>query len=346
MMKQILLSICIVFLSVATEAQTQKLASATDTFVLVIHGGAGGIRRGAISKEREQVYINGLKTALAVGYNVLVRGGSAIDAVEKVIMTLENDSNFNAGKGAVVAYNGVNELDASIMDGATLNAGAVAGVTTIRNPIHAARMVMEKSPHVMLARKGAEMFAERVGCSMVAPSYFKTYSNQKMWEGNRAKERNNEKEKGKSSLKQPENVDEKYGTVGAVALDIHGNIAAGTSTGGMSMKKYARIGDSPIIGAGTYADNNSCGVSCTGWGEYYIRLALAKAVCDRVELAGMTVEQAAKEMIHDKLEKLGGDGGIIALDKHGNVSIEFNTVGMHRAYIKWNGETEVAIYKD
>lgn len=344
-MKLILLSVLAICLSLSTHAQSQQLASATDTFAIVIHGGAGGLRKGSLSKEKEQAYLNGLKTALAVGYNILVRGGTALDAVEKVIMTLENDSNFNAGKGAVVAYNGNNELDASIMDGATLNAGAVAGVTTIRNPIHAARMVMEKSPHVLLAREGAEMFAKGEGCPMVAPSYFKTHANQKKWEARR-KEQQSKKDKGKSSLKQPENVDEKYGTVGAVALDIHGNIAAGTSTGGMSMKKYARIGDSPIIGAGTYADNNSCGVSCTGWGEYYIRLALAKAVCDRVELAGMTVDDATKEMIHDKLEKLGGDGGVITLDRKGNISMQFNTVSMLRAYIKWNGETQVAIYKD
>ncbi len=346
-MKRLLLTILGLLTMYYSFAQSQKIASSKDTFVLVIHGGAGGLRKGTLSKEKEQAYINGLKTALAVGYNILLRGGTALDAVERVIMTLENDSLFNAGKGAVIAHNGRNELDASIMDGKTLNAGAVAGVTTVRNPIHAARMVMEKSKHVMLAREGAEEFARSVDCQMVKPEYFQTHHHLSRWKKRIKQEKaKDDLKKKKSSLKQPNNWDGKYGTVGAVALDIHGNLAAGTSTGGMSMKKYGRIGDSPIIGAGTYADNNSCAVSCTGWGEYYIRLALAKAVCDRVELAGMSVEDAVKEMIHNKLENLGGDGGIIALDKHGNISIEFNTAGMHRAYIKWNGEPYVSIYKD
>lgn len=324
----------------------QKFTSATDTFVLVVHGGAGGLRRGQLSPEREQMYINGLNRALAVGYNILARGGTAIDAVERVIMTLENDSMFNAGKGAVFADNGMNELDASIMDGKTLNAGAVAGVTTVKNPILAARYVMEKSPHVMLAGKGAEQFAKLNGCSIVKPEYFWTTRTRNSYINQHKKKNNGVDKSKKSMLLQPNNHDEKYGTVGAVALDVHGNLAAGTSTGGMSNKKYGRIGDSPIIGAGTYADNNSCAVSCTGWGEYYIRLALAKSVCDRVELAGMSVNEAVNEMIYDKLQNLGGDGGIIAVDKHGNISIEFNTAGMNRAYIKWNGEKQVLLYKD
>lgn len=326
----------------------QKFTSANDTFVLVIHGGAGGLRRGQLSPEKEQLYIDGLNRALAVGYNILARGGTAMDAVERVIMTLENDSMFNAGKGAVLADNGMNELDASIMDGRTLNAGAVAGVTTVKNPIMAARYVMEKSDHVMLSGKGAELFAELNGCSIVKPEYFRTTGNwQRYLNTHKPDTSNNGVDKGKKSmLRQPNNHDEKYGTVGAVALDVHGNLAAGTSTGGMSNKKYGRIGDSPIIGAGTYADNNSCAVSCTGWGEYYIRLVLAKSVCDRVELAGMSLNDAVNEMIYDKLQNLGGDGGIIAVDKHGNISIAFNTAGMNRAYIKWNGEKQVLLYKD
>lgn len=326
----------------------QKFTSANDTFVLVIHGGAGGLRRGQLSPEKEQLYIDGLNRALAVGYNILARGGTAMDAVERVIMTLENDSMFNAGKGAVLADNGMNELDASIMDGRTLNAGAVAGVTTVKNPIVAARYVMEKSDHVMLSGKGAELFAELNGCSIVKPEYFRTTANWLRYLNTHQPDTtNNGVDKGKKSmLLQPNNQDEKYGTVGAVALDVHGNLAAGTSTGGMSNKKYGRIGDSPIIGAGTYADNNSCAVSCTGWGEYYIRLVLAKSVCDRVELAGMSLNDAVNEMIYDKLQNLGGDGGIIAVDKHGNISIAFNTAGMNRAYIKWNGEKQVLLYKD
>lgn len=344
MKRPLILLIALIF-TLDCSAQ-QKFTSATDTFVLVIHGGAGSLRRGQLSPEREQMYLNGLNRAIAVGYNILARGGTAMDAVERVIMTLENDSIFNAGKGAVFADNGMNELDASIMDGKTLNAGAVAGVTTVKNPILAARYVMEKSPHVMLAREGAEQFAQLNGCSIVKPEYFWTTSTRNSYI-NQHKKKDNGVDKGKKSmLLQPNNQDEKYGTVGAVALDVHGNLAAGTSTGGMSNKKYGRIGDSPIIGAGTYADNNSCAVSCTGWGEYYIRLALAKSVCDRVELAGMSVNEAVNEMIYDKLQNLGGDGGIIAVDKHGNISIEFNTAGMNRAYIKWNGEKQVLLYKD
>lgn len=338
----------IALLATLDSSAQQKFTSANDTFVLVIHGGAGGQRRGQLSPEREKMYIDGLNRALAVGYNILARGGTAMDAVERVIMTMENDSMFNAGRGAVLADNGMNELDASIMDGRTLNAGAVAGVTTVKNPIMAARYVMEKSDHVMLSGKGAELFAELNGCSIVNPEYFRTTSNWLRYlNSHKTDTSKNGVDKGKKSmLLQPNNHDEKYGTVGAVALDVHGNLAAGTSTGGMSNKKYGRIGDSPIIGAGTYADNNSCAVSCTGWGEYYIRLVLAKSVCDRVELAGMSLNDAVNEMIYDKLEHLGGDGGIIAVDKKGNISIEFNTAGMNRAYIKWNGEKEVLLYKD
>jgi len=252
---------------------------------------------------------------------------------------LENDSMFNAGKGAVYAANGIIELDASIMDGSNLNAGAVAGITTVKNPITAARKVMEQSGHVMLARHGAEMFAEQQGCEIVPQSYFWTDKTRRSYRS--SKEGNSKK----SYLGQPGNVDEKYGTVGAVALDKQGNLAAGTSTGGMTNKKFARIGDSPIIGAGTYADNNSCAVSCTGWGEYFIRLGMAKAIADRVELLHMPVDDAAKLMIHDKLQNMGATGGVIALDKNCNISLQFNTDGMHRAWKKSTGESGVELYK-
>lgn len=309
-------------------------------YVLVVHGGAGSMSRQHLRKEVELLYRQGLQHALDAGEEVLKNGGSAVDAVQAAIMVLEDDSMFNAGRGAVFAANGMNELDASIMDGSDLNAGAVAGVTTIRNPILAARMVMDKSEHVMLARKGAEMFAEKNGCEIVKPSYFRTKRSRAAFERNR-KNRNK-----KSMLGQPANTDEKYGTVGAVALDIHGNLAAGTSTGGMSGKRFARIGDSPVIGAGTYADNNSCAVSCTGWGEYFIRLAMAKAICDRVELQGLSLVDATKLMIHRKLQDMGATGGVIAVDKNGNISIEFNTTGMNRAWLKSDGERGVALFKD
>ena len=298
------------------------------------------MKKGSISATDEALFRQGLQRALDAGNEILAKGGMAIDAVQKAIMVLEDDSMFNAGKGAVFAANGLNELDASIMDGSNLAAGAVAGVTTIKNPILAARLVMDKSGHVMLAGKGAEEFAAANGCEIVKPSYFGTTKT-------RASLKQEKENKGKkSSLGQPGNTDEKYGTVGAVALDKHGNLAAGTSTGGMSGKKYNRIGDSPIIGAGTYADNNSCAVSCTGWGEYFIRLGMAKAVCDRVELLNMPLEEATKTMIHDKLQSMGATGGLIAVDKKGNISLQFNTAGMHRAWIKWNGEKGVELFRD
>ena len=312
---------------------------AQEPFALVIHGGAGTIRPGMISAADEALYKQGLQKALDAGYAVLEKGGTAVDAVQVAIVTLENDSMFNAGRGAVYAANGMIELDASIMDGSNLNAGAVAGVTTIKNPIIAARKVMEQSGHVMLARHGAEMFAEQNGCEIVAQSYFWTTKRRNNYE------KQNEDRGKKSYLGQPGNVDEKYGTVGAVALDKQGNLAAGTSTGGMTNKKFARIGDSPIIGAGTYADNNSCAVSCTGWGEYFIRLSMAKAIADRVELLNMQVDNAAKQMIHDKLQNMGATGGVIALDKNGNISLQFNTDGMHRAWKKSTGESGVELYK-
>lgn len=316
----------------------QNLPSAKNPYALVIHGGAGGLRKGQISADKEVQYKNSLKAALQAGYAILEKGGLAIDAIQAAINVLEDDSLFNAGKGAVFADNGMNELDASIMDGSDLNAGAVAGVTTVKNPISAARMVMEKSEHVMLSGRGAEVFVEKAGCEIVHPSYFSTQKS-------KAKFKQAKENKGKKSmLGQPGNVDDKYGTVGAVALDKHGNLAAGTSTGGMSGKKYNRIGDSPIIGAGTYADNNSCAVSCTGWGEYFIRLGMAKAICDRVELVHMPVDEAARLMIHDKLDSMKATGGIIAIDKLANISIQFNTTGMHRAWMKSDGEHGVEIY--
>lgn len=308
-------------------------------YILVVHGGAGTITKGNVSAAEEALYKKGLQNALNAGEAVLKKGGAAIDAVQAAITVLEDDSMFNAGKGAVFAANGMNELDASIMNGKDLNAGAVAGVTNIKNPITAARAVMDRSEHVLMAREGAEEFAEKNGCETVKPSYFKTTRSYNTYEKVKAKQ------KGKSYLEQPGNYDEKYGTVGAVALDMNGNLAAGTSTGGMTNKKFGRIGDSPLIGAGTYADNNSCGVSCTGWGEYFIRLGMAKTICDMVELKTHSLEEAVNVMIHEKLQSMGATGGVIVIDKEGNISITFNTPGMHRGWVKSTGERGVEIYE-
>jgi beta-aspartyl-peptidase (threonine type) len=288
-----------------------------------------------------------LQNALNTGNDVLKKGGTALDAVEATIKILEDDSLFNAGKGAVFTNEGKNELDASIMDGKTLKAGAVAGVTNIKNPITAARAVMDKSEHVMMAGKGAELFAAVNGCTIVDPSYF--FTTQRWNDLLEAKKDDSLKALHRDSttgfLKQPDNHDYKYGTVGAVALDTYGNLAAATSTGGMTDKRYGRIGDSPIIGAGTYADNNTCAVSCTGWGEYYIRLVMAKTISDKIEFAHESLKTAADEMIMKKLPALGGDGGLIAVDKNGNFTMSFDTDGMYRGYVKSNGETGIEIYK-
>lgn len=331
----LLLSLCLL-VHIATAQQ----------YALVIHGGAGSLTPGMAAPEREMAYRQGLQNALDAGEKILKAGGTALDAVVAAIKVLEDDSLFNAGKGAVFTSEGKNELDASIMDGKTLKAGAVAGVTTIKNPITAARAVMDKSPHVMMAGKGAEQFAQKKGCTIVPSSYFRT---EEQWSTLQNIKKDEQKEKGlkdkKSYLNQPENHDFKYGTVGAVALDKQGNLAAGTSTGGMTNKSFGRIGDAPIIGAGTYANNKTCAISCTGWGEYFIRLVMAKSISDRMELAGFSLNTAAEEMMMHKLPELGGDGGMIGLDKEGNITNHFNTPGMMRAYIKSNGETAVKLFK-
>jgi len=321
------------------------VAAQQPDYVLLIHGGAGSLTPKNTPPERQEAYRAAMSKALDAGAAILEKGGTATDAVMAAIMVMEDDSLFNAGRGAVFTNEGKNELDASIMDGSNLEAGAVAGVTTIKNPITAARAVMDKSPHVMMAGPGAEKFAEANGCTIVDPSYFRTEKAWRSLQGVQKREAEKELKDKKSMLRQPENRDEKYGTVGAVALDKQGNLAAGTSTGGMTNKRFGRIGDSPIIGAGTYADNNSCAVSCTGWGEYFIRLGIAKSIADRVELKGMPLADAVKEMIHDKLPAFGGDGGVIAVDNKGNISVEFNTPGMNRAYITSGGKKVIEMFK-
>ncbi len=313
-------------------------------YALVIHGGAGTIVKSSMTPEKEKAYKAALELALKTGDSILANGGTAIDAVVATIKIMEDNPLFNAGKGAVFTNEGKNELDASIMDGSNLKAGAIAGVTTIKNPITAALAVMNKSEHVMMAGKGAEKFAEDQGCIIVSPSYF--YTKDRWQSLQKAKQKDAQKVDSSNAIKDPLNKDFKYGTVGCAALDKYGNIASGTSTGGMTNKKYGRIGDAPIIGSGTYADNNTCAISCTGWGEYFIRLSMAKAISDRMELKGMSLEDAAKEMIHKKLPALGGDGGLVGIDKEGNITMQFCTPGMYRGYINKKGEMVIKIYKE
>lgn len=295
-------------------------------WALVIHGGAGVITRELMTPERDSAYRKVLTKALETGEKVLSEGGSAIDAVEKTIHVMENSPLFNAGKGAVFTNEGTNEMDAAIMDGSDLNAGSVAGVMDIKNPISAARAVMEKSVHVMLAGEGASDFAAEQGLEQVDPSYF--YTDHRYQQLTDALNR------------------EKNGTVGCCALDKDGNLAAGTSTGGMTNKKYNRIGDAPVIGAGTYANNSSCAVSATGHGEYFIRWTVAHDISALMEYGEMSLDEAAKRVINEKLVKAGGTGGVVSLDKYGNIAMPFNTEGMFRGFVDSDGNSAVYIYKD
>ena len=308
--------------------------SSNPEWAIVVHGGAGNITPKRIPPAKEREYKDKLTEALEAGAKILDSGGTSLDAVEAAIMIMEDCELFNAGKGAVFNANGINELDASIMDGQTLDAGAVASVTTIRHPISAARMVMEKSKHVMLVKEGAEKFAERKGLEIVDPSYFFT---ERRWESlQKAKKREQGKKKDKTK---------KSGTVGCVALDRNGNLAAGTSTGGMTNKKYGRVGDSPIIGAGTYANNNSCAVSGTGHGEFFIRNVVAYDISARMLYNGETLEQASNKVINHILKGQNANGGVIAIDKNGNISMPFNTPGMFRGSHKSGGRPEVFIFE-
>jgi beta-aspartyl-peptidase (threonine type) len=313
----------------------------------VIHGGAGTILKSEMSAEREREYRAKLTEALMTGYNILKRGGAGLDAVEATIRLMEDSPLFNAGKGAVFTNAGTNELDASIMDGKTLKAGAVASLKHIKNPISLARLVMEKSKHVMMVGEGAETFAKQQGIQLVPQSYFYTESR---WKGlQREKALEEEKNKTPKDKKQErqhaERVDHAYGTVGAVALDGDGNIAAGTSTGGMTNKKWGRVGDSPIIGAGTYANNQTCGVSATGDGEYFIRLSVAHDLSTLLEYKGLSLKEGADAVI-EKVGKLGGEGGLIAIDKAGNIAMSFNSAGMYRGHVTADGQPVVEIYRD
>jgi beta-aspartyl-peptidase (threonine type) len=302
---------------------------------LVLHGGAGVIERGSMTKEEEADVRAALNKALDAGNAVLTKGGVALDAVEAAIRVLEEDPHFNAGKGAVFNAEGKHELDASIMEGHTQRAGAVAGVTTVRSPIKLARAVMERSPHVMLAGTGAEQFADSLpDIERVPNNWFDTERRLKQWREAQAKKQ--------AGIVAPGSY---FGTVGVVALDAQGHIAAGTSTGGMTDKRWGRVGDSPIIGAGTWADAR-CGVSGTGWGEYFIRAAVAHDICMRVAYKGDSLAQAAGVVIDKLVPEMGGDGGVVSLDRDGNIAMPFNTSGMYRAWIRPDGSRGTAIYED
>jgi beta-aspartyl-peptidase (threonine type) len=301
----------------------------TPAYAIVIHGGAGNINPTHIPADRAEAISAKLNEVLQKGISILDTGGTSLDAVEAVIRIMEDSPLFNAGKGAVFTNEGKNELDASIMDGKTMKAGAVAGIGDIKNPISAARIVMEKSPHVLLTGAGASRFVSGNGAEVVDSSYFYTESR---WE------------QLQRQLKK--DTVEKYGTVGCVALDNYGNLAAGTSTGGMTNKRFGRIGDSPIIGAGNYANNKNCAVSATGHGEFFIRYTVAHDISALMQYCGLSVQEAAHRVVHEKLKDAGGSGGVICVDRQGNIAMEFNTTGMLRAYARANGEKGVRVFEE
>ena len=304
----------------------------SNKIIIAVHGGAGTILRSQMNAEKESVYRKGLEDALNAGYKILEQNGTALDAVTAAVQSLEDFPLFNAGKGSVYTHEGKHEMDASIMRGDTLEAGAVAGVQGLRNPVLAARAVMEKSEHVLLVGKGAEEFAESQGLIFENENYFKVEQRYEQWQ---------------QALKEDrvmlDHTEKKFGTVGAVALDAHGNLAASTSTGGMTNKKFNRVGDSPIIGSGTYANNITCAISCTGHGEFFLRALVAYDVSCLMEYKGCTLQQACDIVVKDKLVKLGGEGGLIAVDAKGNVCLPFNSDGMYRGYRNAD-DTFVEIY--
>lgn len=304
---------------------------------IAIHGGAGTILRSEMNTEKEIAYKEALQEALDAGYTVLEKGGTALDAVEQAVISLENCPLFNAAKGSVFNALGGHEMDASIMEGKTKLAGAVCGVHNIKNPVALARQVMQQTEHVLLMGEGAMDFAATIGFPFIDDDYFYDDFRYQQW----LKIKDSEK----FQLDHSDIKDKKFGTVGAVALDIHGNIAAATSTGGMTNKKFGRVGDSPIIGAGTYANNLTCAVSCTGSGEYFLRGVVAYDVSCLMEYKGMSLEDACNELIHHRLQSIGGDGGLIAADANGNITLAFNTEGMYRAAKNNTGYEEVSIYK-
>jgi len=303
---------------------------------IALHGGAGTIERDRMSAEVEAEYRSFLDKAISDGYQQLQAGEQGLDVVVAIIQRMEDSPLFNAGKGSVYTWDGQHELDASIMHGAQLDAGAVAGVATVQSPIALARAVMEQSPHVMLASRGAEQFAKELGIPEVSPAYFETDRRKRALESYKAR----------TQAGIEPHVDYKFGTVGVVVLDSKGNLVAGTSTGGMTGKRWGRIGDAPVIGAGTYADNRSCAVSATGHGEYFIRHTVARDICARMQFAGQGLNEAAEAVIMDELVVAGGDGGIVAVDAGGEVAMVFNTPGMYRASVSGSGVKSIGIFGD
>jgi L-asparaginase / beta-aspartyl-peptidase len=336
-----------IFIFSSEYVRAQQMKGTLENITLVIHGGAGNITKESMTPEREAAYKAKLDEALNSGFEILETGGTSIEAVIAAIKILEDSPLFNAGKGAVFTHEGENEMDASIMEGENHQAGAVAGVSTIKNPIEAAFAVMKDSPHVLLTGEGAEAFAEEQELELVSPTYFYTEDRfqqlQRIIKSDSIKLDHSGNENGQGNIKS--DSDNKFGTVGAVALDKFGNLAAGTSTGGMTNKRFGRVGDSPIIGAGTYADNETCAVSATGHGEFFIREVVAYDITALMKYKGMSVKEAAEKVVMEKLVKIKGDGGVIALDNKGNVAMPFNTKGMFRGYKKRNKAANVFLYK-
>ncbi len=309
-------------------------------FAIAVHGGAGTILKSLMTPEKEQAYQQGLTEALNAGYRILEQGGSALDAVESAVMALEDFPLFNAGRGAVFTNKGTHEMDASIMDGKTLEAGAVSGISNVQNPVHLARVIKEKSGHVFLCGNEAEVFAKQMNLPFQPNEYFYEEGRYKQWQ--------EVKDSDGYQLDHTVNSGEgkKFGTVGAVALDADGNIAAATSTGGMTNKRFGRVGDSPIIGAGTYANNHTCAISCTGHGEYFIRAVVAYDISCLMEYKGYNLKQACDFVVKDKLVKFGGEGGLIAIDTQGNIELPFNSEGMYRGFRREGENAVVKIYED
>ena len=320
-------------------------------FTIVVHGGAGTISKKSMTPEREAAYQKALNDALTAGYRILEKNGDAVEAVKAAVIELENNILFNAGKGSVFTNTGTHEMDASIMDGRDLSAGAVAAISNVRNPIDLAYAVMKKSEHVFLIGKGAEEFAKQNGIAFEPDEYFFSEFRYKQWQ--KVKDTNDTAldhnitpdETNSSSAKASEDKEKKFGTVGAVACDVLGNLAAATSTGGMTNKQFGRIGDSPIIGIGTYANNKTCAISCTGHGEPFIKAVAAYDVSCLMEYKGLSLEEAMNVVVMDKLVKIDGEGGMVGVDANGNASLIFNSEGMYRGFCSSDGSREVAIYK-
>jgi len=346
-LKRSLFLFLFLFLSLLCPAQSQDKQTAPP-FGIVIHGGAGTLLRSDLTPELEKAYTDKLNEALDAGYKVLENNGSSLDAVEAAIRVLEDSRLFNAGRGSVFAASGRNEMDAAIMDGKTLKAGAVAGVRTVKNPVTAARCVMEKSPHVLLVGEGADRFAKQCGCGIADSTYFYTDKRWKQLLKAREEEKLHPALTDSLGMLVPypaADSDKKFGTVGAVALDKQGNLAAATSTGGMTNKMSGRVGDSPLIGAGTYANNLTCAISCTGHGEYFIRHVVAYDVSALMEYKGLSLEESGREVIMKKLLAVKGEGGLIGIDRMGNMTLPFNTPGMYRGFRSSTGKRGAFIFQ-